>query len=120
MWHLSTEVRGRLRDPAVCALQLATALHPTPAVCGTPTDVAMSTIRELEGFDRGFYAGLVGWSDVTGDGEWVVTIRCGEVEDRRIRMFAGAGIVADSDAEDELRETTAKLRTVLAALGLEP
>ena len=118
MWHLSTQVRGRLRDPSTCALTLATALHPTPAVCGTPSDEAMSTISDFEGFHRGFYAGLVGWSDATGDGEWIVTIRCAEVEDRLIRMFAGAGIVDGSQPEDELAETSAKFRTMLCALGM--
>jgi isochorismate synthase len=118
MWHLSTEIYGRLRNPSTCALQLATALHPTPAVCGTPRAEAMRAIRELEGLDRGFYAGLVGWSDATGDGEWVVTIRCGEVEDRNVRLFAGAGIIDGSRPEDEFIETSAKLSTVLSALGL--
>jgi isochorismate synthase len=119
MWHLSTEIHGRLRDPETCSLRLATALHPTPAVCGTPREQAMGAIRELEGFNREFYAGFVGWSDATGDGEWVVTIRCGDVEDRRIRIFAGAGIVDASHPENELDETSAKLNTVLSALGIE-
>lgn len=118
MWHLSTKVRARLRDPSTCALTLAITLHPTPAVCGTPTPAALSAILELEGFERGFYAGLVGWSDVTGDGEWIVTLRCAEVVGKVIRMFAGAGIVEGSDAQGELNETSAKLRTVLSALGL--
>jgi isochorismate synthase len=78
----------------------------------------MRAIRELEGLDRGFYAGLVGWSDATGDGEWVVTIRCGEVEDRNVRIFAGAGIIDGSRPEDEFIETSAKMSTVLSALGL--
>lgn len=118
MWHLSTRVYGRLADPAICALSLATALHPTPAVCGSPTKVAMSTIRELEGFDRAFYTGLVGWRDLAGDGEWILNIRSGEVRGRRMRLFAGAGIVAQSRPETELAETSAKLRTVLLALGI--
>jgi isochorismate synthase len=119
MWHLSTKVRGRLHDPSICALRLATVLHPTPAVCGTPRDEAMSVIRELEGFNRGFYAGFVGWSDATGDGEWVVSIRCGEIEDRRIRIFAGAGIVDGSRPDDEFAETSVKLQTLLTALGVQ-
>jgi isochorismate synthase len=119
MWHLSTQVRGQLRDSATCALRLATALHPTPAVCGTPTAPAQAAIRSLEGFERGYYAGLVGWSDAGGDGDWIVTIRCAEVERERIRLYAGAGIVDGSDAEAELNETSAKFRTVLSAMGIE-
>ena len=119
MWHLSTEIRGRLRDPSTCSLRLATALHPTPAVCGTPRAEAMGAIRDIEGFDRGFYAGFVGWSDANGDGEWVVTIRCGEVEGRNLRAFAGAGIVDGSSPEDEFIETSAKLGTILSTLRHE-
>jgi isochorismate synthase len=118
MWHLSTQVRGRLRDPAASVLELATALHPTPAVCGTPYDEALATILDLEGLDRGFYAGLVGWSDATGDGEWIVTLRCAEVDEQLIRVFAGAGIVDGSSPEDELAETSAKFQTMLCALGM--
>jgi len=120
MWHLSTQIQGHLRIASTCALTLATALHPTPAVCGSPRAPAHAAIRALEGFERGFYAGLVGWSDDNGDGEWVITIRCAEVEQHRIRLFAGAGIVEGSDAEAELKETSAKFRTVLSAMGLEP
>ena len=119
MWHLSTEIRGQLRDPDICSLTLAAALHPTPAVCGTPTDRALATIRELEGFERGFYSGLIGWCGADGDGDWIVAIRCGEVAGRSIRMFAGAGIIDQSRPEEELAETSAKLRTLLSGLGLE-
>ncbi|NVE00060.1 isochorismate synthase [Massilia sp. BJB1822] len=120
MWHLSTELRGQLRDSATSALELATALHPTPAICGTPTAPALAAIRALEGFERGYYAGLVGWSDASGDGEWIVTIRCAEVAQRQIRLYAGAGIVDGSQAQAELDETSAKFRTVLTALGIAP
>lgn len=119
MWHLGTTVVGRLADPATTALDLAVALHPTPAVCGTPPDAARALIAELEPFDRGPYAGAVGWQDATGDGEWVVTIRCGVVRDRSLRVFAGAGVVPGSRGVDELAETHAKLRTFLSALGVE-
>ncbi|RKT55498.1 isochorismate synthase [Saccharothrix australiensis] len=122
MWHLSTRVTGRLADPAdpaVSALALAEALHPTPAVCGVPAERATSAIAELEPVDRGYYAGLVGWTDLAGDGEWVVTIRSAEVCDRTVRLFAGAGVVAGSDPAAELAETSAKFRTLLRALGLE-
>lgn len=118
MWHLSTRVDGVLRDPATSSLRLALALHPTPAVCGYPTEPARRTIRELEGYDRGLFTGLVGWCDSDGDGEWAVTIRCALVEEDRATVFAGAGIVAGSQPEAELAETTAKLRTMLGAMGL--
>jgi isochorismate synthase len=119
LWHLRTSVRGRLRDDAPDALSLAAALHPTPAVCGTPTTAAMQLIRELEPFERGFYAGIVGWVDARGDGEWAVTLRCAEVSGRAARLVAGAGIVAGSDPVEEDRETEAKFDTVLRAIGAD-
>jgi isochorismate synthase len=117
VWHLATPIRGRLRDPGTTALDLAILLHPTPAVCGTPTDLALETITELEE-NRGFYGGAVGWCDARGDGDWVVAIRCAELSaDRRtVRAFGGGGIVAASDPRAELDETTAKLRTFLGGL----
>ncbi|MFB6367510.1 isochorismate synthase DhbC [Paenibacillus elgii] len=118
MWHLSTVVTGELSDPWVSSLELALALHPTPAICGTPTDLAQETIRDSEPFDRGFFTGAVGWCDANGDGEWIVTIRCAEVEGRELRLFAGAGIVAGSSPQAELAETSAKFRTLLQAMGL--
>ncbi|MEV6599798.1 isochorismate synthase [Actinoplanes sp. NPDC051346] len=118
MWHLSTVVTGRVVDPAVSSLTLGTALHPTPAVCGTPTGDARAAIAEYEDFDRGFYTGVVGWENDAGDGEWVVALRCAVVEGNSARLYAGAGIVADSDPDAELAETTAKFRTMLAGLGL--
>jgi isochorismate synthase len=120
MWHLSTTVTGVLADPAVTALDLASALHPTPAVCGTPTEVARTVIAESEPFDRGPYTGMVGWQDADGDGEWVVTIRCAEAEGRSLRLFAGAGVVAASTPESETAETSAKFRTFLGAVGAAP
>ncbi len=122
MWHLSTRITGRLArpdDPGASALALAEALHPTPAVCGVPVERARAAIAELEPEDRGYYSGLVGWTDASGDGEWVVTIRSAEVCDRTVRLFAGAGIVAGSDPAAEVVETSAKFRTLLRALGLE-
>lgn len=119
LWHLSTTVTGDLADPDVTALDLACALHPTPAVCGTPTDVARTVIAESEPFDRGPYTGMVGWQDADGDGEWVVTIRCAEAEGNALRLFAGAGIVAASTPEAETAETAAKFRTFLHAVGAE-
>lgn len=119
LWHLGTPITGVLADPAPSALEIALVLHPTPAVCGTPTDVAMDVITDLEG-DRGFYAGAVGWSDSAGDGEWLVAIRCATLAaDRHVIVArAGGGIVAESSVDDEVAETSAKFRTVLAALDL--
>ncbi|MER5550663.1 isochorismate synthase [Streptomyces sp. NPDC002793] len=117
MWHLSTTVTGALRDPSPTALDLASALHPTPAVCGTPTDVARRVIAESEPFERGAYTGMVGWQDADGDGDWVVTIRCAEAEGRTLRLFAGAGVVAESSPAAETAETGAKFRTFLNAVG---
>lgn len=119
MWHLGTPIQGELSDPTTSALELAAALHPTPAVCGFPTAQARAAIGALESFERGFYTGAVGWCDAAGDGEWYVTIRCAEVEGHQIRLFAGAGIVPGSQPEAELAETSAKLGTLLRALGLE-
>ena len=119
MHHLGTPIRGELRDPIISALDLALIVHPTPAICGTPTESAMGVIEAVE-TDRGFYAGAVGWCDAAGDGEFVVAIRCAEVSEDgdRVRTWGGGGIVADSDPAEEVAETSAKLRTVLRALGL--
>jgi isochorismate synthase len=119
MWHLGTEVRGELADPATSSLELALALHPTPAVCGHPARAAREFIGQVEGFERGYFAGLVGWCDAAGDGEWAVTLRCAEVGDHDATLYAGAGIVEGSVPADELLETSGKLRTMLAAMGLE-
>lgn len=118
MWHLSTEVTGVLADPSTSSLELALALHPTPAVCGYPTATARQFIQEMEGFDRRYFTGLVGWCNHQGDGEWAVTIRCAEVGKDSATLYAGAGVVAGSDPELELAETAAKLRTMLNAMGL--
>jgi len=120
MWHLSTPIRGELLDSQISALQLACKLHPTPAVCGFPTSDARKLIHLVEPFERGAFTGLVGWCDANGNGEWVITIRCGIVQDRKIRLFAGAGIVAGSCPESEWRETEAKLATMFNALGIPP
>lgn len=115
MWHLSTRSTGQLADEGVSALDLACRLHPTPAVCGVPVDAAREVIGELEPFDRGLYTGLVGWCDAAGNGEWAVTLRCAEVGTHRMRLFAGAGIVADSCPLAETRETEATFGTFLHA-----
>lgn len=119
MWHLSTTINGELANPSTSSLKLAIALHPTPAVCGSPTEPARTAIREIEPFDRDFFAGMVGWCDIHGDGEWAVTLRCAEVEECTLKLFAGAGVVAGSKPEDELAETAAKFRTMLIAMGLD-
>jgi menaquinone-specific isochorismate synthase len=113
--HLATPVRGRLGEER-SVLDVVAALHPTPAVGGTPTDTALDLIRELETMERGRYAGPVGWIDARGDGEWGIALRCGEVDGSRVRLFAGCGIVADSDPEAELAESQAKLVPVRDAL----
>ncbi|WP_324611576.1 isochorismate synthase DhbC [Bacillus massiliglaciei] len=118
MWHLSTEITGEILNADVHSIDLAAALHPTPAVCGTPVNQAFRFIKEIEPFDRGFFTGMIGWSDENGDGEWAVTIRCAEAEGNTLRLFAGAGIVGDSQPEEERKETGAKFQTMLQALGL--
>jgi menaquinone-specific isochorismate synthase len=113
--HLASDISGRLVDGA-SALALAAALHPTAAVGGTPTDEAVRLIAELEPMDRGRYAGPVGWVDARGDGEWGIALRCAEVAGPTVRMFAGCGIVADSDPDAEVVEAQAKFLPVRDAL----
>ena len=115
--HLATDVTGVVHDGRT-ALELVGDLHPSAAVCGTPTDAARAAIGELEQMDRGRYAGPVGWVDANGDGEWAIALRCAQVEDeRRLRLFAGCGIVAGSDPADELAEADAKLTPMRSALS---
>ncbi len=116
--HLATDVRGVVADGAT-SLGLVASLHPSAAVCGTPTRTAMELIREVEGLDRGRYAGPVGWLDASGDGEWGIALRCAEVDPHdpaRLRLFAGCGIVAGSKPQDELAESNAKLVPMRDAL----
>lgn len=116
--HLATDVTGVVHDGRT-ALELVADLHPSAAVCGTPTDVARATITELERMDRGRYAGPVGWVDAHGDGEWAIALRCAarDLDDpRRLRLFAGCGIVAGSEPADELAEADAKLTPMRHAL----
>ena len=125
--HLATHVTGRLAATQVpgtggvlgehaSSLALAAALHPTAAVGGTPTGTAMELIRELEGMDRGRYAAPVGWVDANGNGEWGIALRSAELDGRRARLFAGCGIVADSDPVAELAEAQNKFRAMQDAL----
>ncbi|MGH9265267.1 MAG: isochorismate synthase [Acidimicrobiales bacterium] len=117
--HLATTVQCRLRPPAVSAVALAALLHPTPAVAGVPERAALAAIAELEGFDRGLYAGPVGWVDARGDGDWAVALRGATLDGTRARLMAGAGIVAGSDPDAEWEETEAKLAAMRMALAPE-
>lgn len=120
MWHLASPITGELADLSISSLELALALHPTPAVCGTPTARARAAIEAIERFDRGCFTGLVGYCDAAGDGEWAVTLRCADIRGDLVRLYAGAGIVEGSAPEREQAEIAAKMRTVLSALGLGP
>ena len=114
--HLATTVEARLADPAPGALELAAALHPTPAVGGWPVEPALRIIDELEAMERGWYAGAVGWMDGRGDGEFAVALRCGLLWEDGARLYAGNGMMPDSDPAAELAETELKLRALLGAL----
>jgi menaquinone-specific isochorismate synthase len=116
--HLATDITGDLADGA-SALALAASLHPTAAVCGTPTERARSVITELEDVDRGRYSGPVGWFDTNGDGEFAIALRCAEFDDSRTaaRLFAGCGLVADSLASAEFAESEIKLEAMRRALS---
>ena len=118
--HLASDVTAVVH-PGVTALRLAGELHPSAAVCGTPTPAARAAIAELEHLDRGRYSGPVGWLDAGGDGEFAIALRCGFVspdDPRRITLYAGCGIVAESDPAEEFAETEAKLMPMLEALGV--
>jgi menaquinone-specific isochorismate synthase len=115
--HLVSDVHGKLdRDDPASLLRLAAAVHPTAAVGGTPRAAAVELIAELEGMDRGRYAGPVGWMDADGDGELGIALRCAQLDGPVARLFAGCGVVADSDPDTEVREAAAKLRPVREAL----
>ncbi|BDV31651.1 isochorismate synthase [Microbacterium terricola] len=123
VWHLATDVEGELGGSA-SALDLVAALHPTAAVAGTPADAAIDLIRRLEPFDRGRYAGPVGWIDAAGDGEWAIALRCAQFDVDAasaagipVTAYAGAGIVTGSDPETELLETRVKFRPIVDALA---
>ncbi|HWI23171.1 MAG TPA: isochorismate synthase, partial [Baekduia sp.] len=114
--HLATPVRAQLRDPTP-VIELAGMLHPTPAVGGEPREAAMALIPRLEGLDRGWYAGPVGWTDANEDGEFVVALRSALLSGELARCYAGVGVVAESDPAAELAETEVKLQAMLPALG---
>lgn len=119
MWHLGSKITAFLKDEHTTAAGLAALLHPTPAVCGTPTQAAYEVIDSVEEVDRGFYAGAVGTCNANGDGTWYVAIRCVELGANQARAFAGAGIVAGSDPEQEADETAAKFKAILDALEID-
>lgn len=132
LWHLATDVEGVLSNGST-ALDMVRALHPTAAVAGTPREAAMAAIRRIEPFDRGRYAGPVGWIDGAGDGEWAIALRCAQFGEpgepgepgrtpeltagRQVTAHAGGGIVAGSSPEAELLETRIKFRPIVDALA---
>jgi menaquinone-specific isochorismate synthase len=122
VWHLASDVKAELADiegHVPTCLALINALHPTAAVCGTPTLIAGELIRELERMDRGPYAGPVGWLDAAGNGEWGIALRGAVIESPTfVRLYAGCGIVEGSVPEAELAETWAKFRPMLESLGI--
>ncbi|MBB5049579.1 isochorismate synthase [Rhodopseudomonas rhenobacensis] len=119
MWHLGTRIVGQLKDASLSSAHFASLLHPTPAVCGLPRNLANDQIVKLESYDREFYAGAVGWCDSAGDGRWHVSIRCAELDGNQARLYAGAGIVPGSTPEGEVIETSAKFRAMLDAFGID-
>jgi menaquinone-specific isochorismate synthase len=122
VWHLASDVKAELTEVeghVPTCLALINALHPTAAVCGTPTLVAGALIRKLEHLDRGPYAGPVGWLDAAGNGEWGIALRGAVIESSTsVRLYAGCGIVDGSQPDAELAETWAKFRPMLEALGI--
>jgi menaquinone-specific isochorismate synthase len=117
--HLASDIAGRVLDES-SALELVAALHPTAAVCGTPTEPAGALIAQLEHMDRGRYAGPIGWIDASGDGEWGIALRCGRydaADPTSMRLFAGCGIVAGSDPDAEVAESDSKLVPMRDALS---
>jgi menaquinone-specific isochorismate synthase len=116
--HLATDVTGALVETKqhVDAFSLLKSLHPSAAVCGTPRNIAFDIIDEIEGMNRGRYAGPVGWIDSSGDGELGIALRCGQIKDRSIQIYAGCGIVAGSNPERELEESNAKMIPMRSAL----
>ena len=114
LWHLASDVYGKLKNN-ISVLDLAAFLHPTAAVAGTARADAQALIAELEPFDRGGYAGPVGWIGADGDGEWAIALRGGLIEENVLTAFAGCGLVADSEPEAELAETELKFAPVRGA-----
>jgi isochorismate synthase EntC len=114
--HLESEISARAHS-GTTVLEVLAALHPTPAVCGFPRDQAQELLAQEEGFERGWYAGPVGWFDLEGNGVFAPALRSAVLSDGSWRLFAGAGIVEGSSPDAEWTETAIKLETVLWALG---
>ena len=114
--HLATPIRAQLAE-SHSAIELAGFLHPTPAIGGEPREPALMLIEELEGIDRGWYTGPVGWMDAAEDGEFCVGLRSALLRDRDAHLFAGCGIVADSDPAAELQESELKFEALLPLLA---
>ena len=117
--HLATDVTGAVDNSPnhIDAFSILEKLHPSAAVCGTPTSIAANVIADLEGMSRGRYAGPVGWIDAHGDGELGIALRCGQIDENKIRLFAGCGIVAGSNPKKELVESQVKFAPMTSALG---
>ena len=117
--HLATDVTGAIKEghKVIDIFSILSKLHPSAAVCGTPTSAAADLIKQLEGINRGRYAGPIGWIDARGDGEQGLALRCGYLKDREVHAYAGCGIVAGSDAEHEAAESQAKLLPIINALS---
>jgi isochorismate synthase len=117
-WRLVTELRGRPRDPGLSVLDLVAALRPSPAVCGTPADLAREVVNEVEPCVRGYHTGTIGWCDSAGDGEWVTATRCAIVDPIKMRLFTTTNVVAESSPVGVLAEASAEFRSMLLALGI--
>lgn len=117
--HLATDVTGALIESKknIDAFTILEKLHPSAAVCGTPTNIASQLIKRIEGMSRGRYAGPIGWLDARGDGELGIALRCGQIKDNEIQIYAGCGIVAGSNPEKELTESNAKFAPMRSALN---
>ena len=113
--HLATDITATVQDGSD-VLDLVAAVHPPAAVGGTPTGLALEALADFEGMDRGRYAGPVGWVDARGDGEWGIALRCAQLDGPTARLFAGCGIVAGSDPDDEMLEAQTKLVPMRDAL----
>lgn len=118
LWHLSSVIKGNLKNPDFTVFDAALAIHPTPAICGVPQNEAYRKILELEGGSRGLFTGIIGWCDENGNGDWAIAIRGSMIKDNVASVKAGAGIVRESVPQEELKETGVKFRTMLNAVNL--
>jgi menaquinone-specific isochorismate synthase len=116
LWHLASDVKAVLKADS-SSLQVVSALHPSAAVAGTPKDKALELIQEIEGIDRGRYAGPIGWLGADGDGVWAIALRGAQLTEEKLTAFAGCGIVAGSDPQAELDEAILKFKPIVDALS---